>query len=371
MITVNKAELVRAVKLLADVADDKSSMPILENVLVQTQDDKLILCATDYFVSATASLTAEVKEPFEAFVCNASSLKSAVSNLPGEDLTISFVNNGVVFRSGKAKYALRTASGSNYPPLPDYSGKEFTAVPASEIKSLLDKTSFSTCTDEIRKNLNGILLQVDSDKLRTVSTDGMRLSVAEGSPLEVALQDHPGVIVPNKGIKELKKLITNKEVAYLLVDEPVLFVSVTDPDITMGINLIDAEYPPYEQIIPANNVSLLKVKRGVLLDALRRIKFLCDDKTGMTLKPSTTSVNLSVLNQKLGAADEDIEAEYSGNPIEVNLDPELLIPYLTKMKEERVVISMSSPVAPMLLHEEESKKYLGVLMPMRPRESVS
>ena len=138
----------------------------------------------------------------------------------------------------------------------------------------------------------------------------------------------------------------------------------------MGISLIDAEYPPYQQIIPTNNVSLLKIKRGVLLDALKRIKFLCDDKTGMTLKPSENSVNISVLNNKLGAADEDIEAEYSGNPIEVNVDPELLIPYLTKMREERVVISMSSPVAPMLLHEEESKKYLGVLMPMRPRNEV-
>jgi DNA polymerase-3 subunit beta len=284
--------------------------------------------------------------------------------MPGDEVLVMTKGDVVGIKAQRAKYKLRCTEASAYPPLPDYAEAEFYTVDAKAFRNLLDKTMFSVCTDEARFHLSGVFYESDGDRIRMVSTDSHRLSKAEvaqtGSKSE-------GVIIPKKGVTELRKLLAGTEEAQVAVQAPMMFVSVATTKTVLGIKLIDSQFPPYAAVIPTDNTSVVRVDRGEAISVFKRVQIVSTDRHGIQLDVKNGSMKLSGTNPDLGQAEEELDIRYDGEDIVLNLDPKLVVEYMSKMPGEEIVISMSDNMSPVLIHsDDDSYDYIGVVMPMIP-----
>jgi DNA polymerase-3 subunit beta len=363
-IVVNKQEFVTALRTAQNIADKKSTMPILANVLLQTVgDDALLLCATDYVVSFSGEVPCRVEEA-GAISVEASSFCSLIASMPGEEVLVMTKGDVVGIKAARSKYKLRCTDSESYPPLPDYSDADFYSVDAKAFRGLLDKTMFSVCSDEARFHLSGVFYESDGDRIRMVSTDSHRLSKAEVAQTGTRSD---GVIIPKKGVTELRKVLAGVEEAKIAVSPPMMFVSVAASKTVLGIKLIDSQFPPYAAVIPTENTRVVRVNRGDAIAVFKRVQIVSTDIHGIRLDLSAGSMKLSGTNPELGQAEEELDIRYDGEDMSLNIDPKLVVDYMSKMPGEDIVIAMSNNMSPVLIHsDDDSYDYVGVVMPMQP-----
>ena len=263
-----KTEFLRGLRLAQGIADRKSTMPMLANVLLRTQGkSQLLVAATDLNVSLTAELKS-TNAVEGGLTLNAKDLYELVQSAPGDEISVKRTDNHwAEIKSGKASYRIVGMPDRDFPRVPDHREATYATLESAVLREMIDRTLFSVCNDETRFHLNGVFFECDGAKGRMVSTDGHRLSKVEraipGGPKLSA-----GVIIPKKGLLEIKKVLEQGPSCKLAIKTPHLFVA--QDDLALAIKLIDAQFPPYEQVIPKDHKRVITVDRQRLIDALRR-----------------------------------------------------------------------------------------------------
>lgn len=363
-----KADLLRALRLASSVADRKSTMPLLSNVLLRVSRKSLLVAATDLTVSLSAEVALDAKsKPVDGGVTLAArTLYELVSNAPGDEISVKRTDsNWCEIQSGRAKYKIAGAADRDFPKLPDHRETEATIVDAASLRQLVDRTLFSVCEDETRHHLNGVYLLTDGKTMTAVSTDGHRLSLAT-MPSTIKLPEPAkgaGIIVPRKGLVELKRLITDAESCSLAVKLPNLFVRVGDT--TVGIKLIDGQFPPYEQVIPKSNGTAVTVDRCRLLEAVRRMQLMTTDSRGVKLAPADGGVQLTATDPDLGEVTEVVDCEVSGKMPTIGFNPKYVVDLLAQLSTDAIVLRLGGELDPILVEQIDDNSYSGVVMPMR------
>src|SRR5688572_10648611 len=197
---IQKSEFLRGLRLAQGIADRKSTMPILANVLLRTDGkSKLVLAATDLNVSVSAELAVKVEKE-GGLTVGAKPLHEIISNLPGEDIVFKRAeNNWANIKAARVEYKLVGMPDREFPKIPDHREVKYAKVDAAALREMIDKTLFSVSSDETRFHLNGVLFESDGQKGRMVSTDGHRLSKVERT-LTGGPQLSAGIIIPKKGL---------------------------------------------------------------------------------------------------------------------------------------------------------------------------
>src|SRR6478752_3891046 len=246
---IAKAEFLRGLRLAQGIADRKSTMPMLANVL----------------------LTAELKSHNASeggIAILAKSLFDLVANAPGDEVTLKKADNHwAEIKSGKVAYRIVGMPDRDFPKVPDHREAQYATVESAVLREMIERTLFSVCNDETRFHLNGVFFESDGSKSRMVSTDGHRLSkvertIANGPKLSA------GIIIPKKGLLEIRKVLDSGPSCKLAIKTPHLFL--VQEDIAIAVKLIDAQFPPYEQVIPKDHKKIITVDRGRFTDSLRR-----------------------------------------------------------------------------------------------------
>src|SRR5690349_3051351 len=267
---IEKASLLQGLYLAQGISDRKSTMPILANVLLRTDGkDRLLLAATDLNVTVTAELPCKVDKE-GGLTVGAKHLHDIVKSLPGEALTLTRTENHYAdIKAGKVEYKVVGMSDRDFPKLPNHREVKLVKIDAATLRDMIAKTFFSISTDETRYHLNGVLFECDGKLGRMVSTDGHRLCKVE-RPLEGGPQLAQGIIVPRKGLMELRRALENADGPVELgIHNGHVFVRVKQT--ALSVKLIDAQFPPYDQVIPKENEKVAVAPRLGLLEALRRI----------------------------------------------------------------------------------------------------
>ncbi|MBI4509637.1 MAG: DNA polymerase III subunit beta [Deltaproteobacteria bacterium] len=363
---IQKSEFLRGLRLAQGIADRKSTMPILANVLLRTDGKgKLLLAATDLNVSVSAELQARVENE-GGITASAKHLHEIVSTLPGEELLFRRAeNHWADIRAGSVQYKLVGMPDRDFPKIPDHREVAFTRVEAGTLREMIDKTLFSVSNDETRFHLNGVLFECDGTIGRMVSTDGHRLSLVErsvaGGPSLAA-----GVIVPKKGLSEVRRLVdgmASSGVAEIAVSPPYFFARAGD--IALAVKLIDSQFPPYDQVIPKSNDKVVVLERSVFLEALKRAQLMSSETRGVKLSITKGMLRVSSDNPELGEVKEDLEIDYAGEDLAVGLNPRYFSELLGQMATERIRLELSGELDPAVVRPAESSDYVGVVMPMR------
>jgi DNA polymerase-3 subunit beta len=361
---IQKNEFLRGLRLAQSIADRKSTMPMLANVLLRvTGKDKLLVAATDLNVSVSADLTSK-NTGDGGLTLGAKALYDIVVNMPGDDLVVRRAeNNWAELRAGKVEYRLVGMPDRDFPKIPDHREIEFAEIEAAVLREMIDKTLFSVCNDETRFHLNGVLFECEGDKGLMVSTDGHRLSkcvrTLTGGPKLSA-----GVIIPKKGLVEIKRTLDGASGACrLAINSPYAFVQTGD--ITLAVKLIEADFPPYEAVIPKVKTNRLVVYRQELLGALKRAQLMSSETRGVKFTLHKGVLRIAGDNPDIGEVKEEVEAEYGGEEVSIGFNPKYVLELLGQMETQQIAIELAGELDPGLIRPVDGDEYLGVVMPMR------
>jgi len=237
---------------------------------------------------------------------------------------------------------------------------------------LIAGTYFSISTDETRLHLNSALFEWDGDRVRMVTTDGHRLSKMEA----VLPGKHASatMLIPLKGVLELKRLcdeaIEDKGDASGANE---IRISQSGPNaffqlagFQFSVKLVDAQFPPYDQVIPKENEKVAVCPRLGTLEALKRISIMSSDKTwGIKLSLKKGELRIARDNPDLGEAHEELDVSYEGAPISIGFNAKYFIELLSEMEGDEIKLELNGELDPGLVRPAEAKGYLGVVMPMR------
>src|SRR5690349_16452382 len=316
-IRIDKSQLLRGLYLAHGIADRKSTMPILANVLLRTEGKDRILCAaTDLNVAVMASLPAKVEKEGGLTVA-ARQLYEIAKGLSADDVHLRRTEqNWAEIKAGRAEFKVVGMIDREYPKLPAVAEATTAKVDAAVLREMISKTIFSVSQDETRQHLAGVLFEWDGTNARMVSTDGHRLSKV-GRALPDGQKLDKGVLIPRKGIVEVRRALEAREAPCEIGIHQGYFVLKAD-DVSLCVKLIDGQFPPYDQVIPKDNERAFPVGRVALLDALRRVAIMSSDKTqGVRVAVDKGKLRIESDNPDLGAAREEIDINYKGGAVQI------------------------------------------------------
>lgn len=367
IIITDKKTLLDSLNRVQGVVEKKNTLQILSNIYLNAANDSLIIKATDLEVSIETSIPVKVLEPGKATI-SAKSFYEIIRELPEKEIQIqSKDNHWIGINCGKSSFNIMGLSPEDFPSLPVFSNKNIQKARVDVLRNMIDHTIYAVSTDETRYNFNGVYLEPgEKGKFRMVATDGHRLAFYE----DVLFEGNPqtfskGVIIPKKGIQEVRKIIENSgptidfaaEGNHLLVKAGTTFLS---------IRMIEGQFPDYRQVIPRNNNKILELDRSAFLNSLRRVSLLANEKSkGVKLIVTADKMEISSNNPDLGEASDHIEVSYKGDHVETGFNARYLQEALAVIPEEVVHFELNDRMSPGLIRVPGKEQYLSVLMPMR------
>ncbi len=360
---IAKNEFLKGLRLAQGIADRKSTMPMLANVLLRTQGkNQILVAATDLNVSLTAELKS-TNSSEGGLTLGAKNLYELVANAPGDEVTVKKTDNHwAEIKSGKVTYRIVGMPDRDFPKVPDHREAQYSTFESAMLKEMIERTLFSVCNDETRFHLNGVYFESDGTICRMVSTDGHRLSKVErevGNGLKLSA----GIIIPKKGLLEIRRVLDLGPQCKVAIKTPHMFL--VQEDVALAVKLIDAQFPPYDQVIPKDNKRVITVDRSRLVDALRRAQLMSSETRGVKIAASSEGVTVTSDNPDLGEVREELDAEYVGEPIAIGFNPKYVVELLSQMSCDQVTVAMGGELDPGLIRPLAGDEYLGVVMPMR------
>jgi len=357
--------LLKPLQQVIGAVERRQTMPALGNVLMAAGEHGLQLTATDLEVELRANIEVEVERAGETTV-SARKLLDICRNLPqGASLTLELDGERVQVRSGRSRFTLATLPPGEFPVVDELQGGVELALPQGDLRRAIDKIAFAMAQQDVRYYLNGMLLELAQNRLRTVATDGHRLSLCE-IDAELPEMEEQQVIVPRKGIHELVRLLEPE------ADEPAqvrlgsTHIQVGLPALRFTSKLIDGRFPDYGRVVPEQGSNVLRVDRDTLRNALARISILSNEKfKGVRLVMSPEGLRIQTNNPEQEEAEEEVEVTYEGEPLEIGFNVVYLLDILGSMESDDVRIEFNDSNSSCLVTESDAARCRHVVMPMR------
>lgn len=357
-----------AINKVLTVVDKKNSRPILTNCLLKATGKKLEIIATDLEVSAKIIL--DVKTDKDGSFCiNSKNIADILRELPAEELFMNVEGGNLLNLNCKnINYSLLITSADEFPQLNFQNQSSEFRLKTKQISHIINKCSHAISTDETRLYLNGIYLQMTDSKLRSVAIDGHRLALLDTHEFigdNKFLVD--GVIVPRKGISELKKIAETypEEDVSISLDDSFMFVNARN-EYYLSIRLIAREYPKYQTVIPSKTTNKFHIDRNAILNAVKRIKILSNEKTnGIKLNVAPGQLTISTNHPALGQAIETLPIAYDGKSTEIGFNAKYLIESLSVLNETDVTFEFNNELSPVVIKAEDLPEFLGIIMPLK------
>lgn len=360
--TVQKDELIKAVGVVLGAISSKATIPILNNILLQTDGpDKLTLTTTDLELGiktecpAVVNLSGSVTIP-------AKKLHEILRELPSGEIEVTVGrNNAVNIKTNKSFFKIMGLEPDDFPKLLEPTPEQQFELDQQTLKKCLVLTSFAISRDETRYTLNGVLMIVRNKTIRFVATDGKRLAYIEKEidGGEVLIE----MIIPVKTILELVKTLsesTGKAKILCAQNQAIFKINKT----IFVSRLIEGRFPNYEQVIPKEEKTITEVNRQELLSALKRVSLLTSQENqSAKLDFIKGKLLISSKAANVGEAKEEILTEVSGEDLTIGFNPNYLIDALKNLESEKITLAMTSSDKPGLLKAGEG--YLYVVMPMQ------
>jgi DNA polymerase-3 subunit beta len=382
-LSLDRNELWRGLNTVLDAVASKPAQPVLSNVLLEADGDRLTLSATDLDLSIRTKVIANVETPGRITV-PARTLAGIVREWPDADLALALEDGRVVLSgrlggdSGEGRYSLSATPPDEFPEMPEsLEGLTLTfgdgsGLDGSLLKTMIDKTSFAVSRDETRPVLNGVLWRLEPEQMSMVATDGSRLAEFRRTweAGQGGVTGSAEVILPPQTCNELGKLLEDPEsLTQAILGESQVMFQVGDTQLLS--RLIEGPYVDYEQVVPRDNDKRMTIPVDQLLPAVRRVSILSSSYTHQVrLQLKEATVELTASSQELGGeAREVIPADYSSDELEVAYNSHYLMEILRKLGSEEVILDLRDSVTAAVVRpadqlDGEDAYYL--LMPMRP-----
>ena len=370
--SIDRSALLTALQHVHSVVERRNTIPILSNVLIEAKEDGVYLTATDMDIAVIEKINLEKSEVMQlgTITTSAQMLYDIVRKLP-ENIKVELLsekNDRLGIKASSSSFALNCLPAEDFPSISQEEFKYTFSLETNDLIRLIDKTSFAMSLEETRYYLNGIYLHAvkdtDGEKLRTVSTDGHRLSRVDMNIPEGA-NEIPGVIVPRKTIIEIRKLLEDhSDIINLSLSDNKIKLSFSNVILTS--KLLDGTFPDYSRVIPEQNDKTVTISNQLLSEAVDRVSTVSTDKTrAIKVNISKGNLVISATNPDKGSASESLDIIYDGEEVEIGFNSKYVLDVARQIKGNEIIIKLSDSVSPTLVYDKDDKGVLFVLMPMR------
>ena len=360
-------ELAKALHRAQGIAERKTTIPILANVLIEAKKTGVSLTAFDLDIGLVSEHPAEVIRE-GAITLASKHLFDIVRSMPESQVTMTLGSGSAVeIACGSARFRLLGMPAEEYPALPKEEKSSLTRIQGRTLLEMIEKTSFAISTDETRYILNGLFFESSAEgSVRVVATDGHRLSLVarpmEGSEFKLKR----GVIIPRKGLLELRRLIEEAPDAECFLGFTDTSAVFKKSGLSMIMRLIDGQFPDYKEVIPKESERSLKLPRQRLLSTLKRISLLSEAKSNaIKIELTENQLRISSQNPDLGEAHEDLPVEYVGPSVQVGFNARYLVDVLAVISEDEISFEIVDDQSPGVVRPAQDRSFTAVIMPMR------
>ena len=365
-LNIQRETLLKPLQLVIGVVERKQTLPILSNVLLVTDKNRLSITGTDLEVELIGQTALENATELNNITLPGRKLMDICRALP-ENAPIELYRDKekVILRSGRSRFTLSTLPAEDFPNVEEQDSQLNFTIAQNDLRQLLARTHFAMAQQDVRYYLNGLLIETFPGKLRAVATDGHRLAthiISAKTNADQRLQ----IIIPRKGVIELMRLLED-------VDQ--------DADVTIGNNhirvstdhftftskLVEGRFPDYERVIPKNGNKTIILDRDALKNALGRSAILCNEKfKGVRFELRPGLLRILANNPEQEAAEEEMGIVYDQEDLDIGFNVSYFLDILNTIRSDSVKLTFSDSNSSVLVEEAESDgDSLFVVMPMR------
>jgi len=363
--STNRESLLRSLQLVTGVVERRQTLPVLSNLLVVARDGCLSITGTDLEVELVALETGiDIQQEGEVTI-PARKLADIWRSLPEDaQVTVDVSGDRATVRSGRSRFSLATLPAQDFPKVESGQDDVEFSLKQADLCDLLDKVSFSMAQQDVRYFLNGMLLEVSPQHLRTVATDGHRLAMSTLDGVGAG-SDRLQAIVPRKGVLELSRLLDDGEEEVLL-QLGSNHLRVTRGPFTLTTKLVDGKFPDYEKVVPKDLGRTITGDRSALKQAFQRASILSNEKyRGVRMIIEGELLIIQANNPEQEEAEEQISVAYEGDRMEIGFNVSYLQDVLNVLDTEQIQLSVSDANSSALIEGLGKDDAVYVVMPMR------
>ncbi|MGH9355617.1 MAG: DNA polymerase III subunit beta [Terriglobia bacterium] len=367
--TIRRSELLKELDLAQGVAEKKTTIPILSNVLLEASESELRLSATDLELGLTCGCPARVKTSGAAAVPG-KRLLEIVRSLPDSDIRFKVLDNHFMqLTCDRASFKLAGMARDNFPALPAPPNPVAT-IPAGVLATMIQRTAFAISNEESRYTLNGALLLLKPDRILMVATDGHRLAQTEREIQVEGLNAELRVLIPKRAMGEIHRLLSQDS------DQAPIRFSKDDSHLFFPVGhrllisrVLTGQFPNYEAVLPRDNSRVIEINKTQVEDAIRRVALLADERSrAVRLQVAKDRLEIFSSSGEFGEAQEAIDVNYSGEEMRIGFNYQYLLDFLDAVGEsEKVKLELKDEQSAGQLRpsEDDACRYRYVVMPMR------
>ncbi len=373
-LVVRKTDLLRELQLFQGIVERKNTIPILANVLIEADGDKVKLLATDLEVGLRSTCAAAVSKS-GSLTLPAKKLYEIIKALPDTDIRIEEDKNGVKVAADRFDSRMQTLPREDFPSLPDGTGVYSASLPRDVLKHMVSKTQFAITGEDTRYFLNGALFILKPDEMSLVSTDGHRLALitvprdkakSKGKDKDKA-DDEARVILPRKTLMELGRLLSEGEgdIQYER-GENHLFFEIGGR--LLISRMIDGQFPAFERVIPKGNDKRIDFDRDRLTSAVKRVALLSNERSrAVKFQIDKGKVEIASSSPEFGEAREVLMVEYAGTPVTICFNAQYVLDFLGVVETDAVGLEFKDEMSQAVMKPigADGYDYTYVIMPMR------
>ena len=370
-ITISRQDLLRELTATQSVVERKTTIPILSNFLIEAEDGRITITATDLDQSIRTSCAAKVKKPGSCTI-PARKLYDYIKLLPDGDISIKLMeNHWVQIRSGRSNTKMVGMARANFPQVPEFPQTSVTSIPAASLKNLIAKTIFAISNEESRYTLNGALLILKAESIAMVATDGHRLAHIEKTGETLSnVSGERKTLIPRKALAELQSLLSNTdaEKVEFADDDHTLFFRIGHRVLTS--RKLTGQFPNYEAVMPRDNNKFVVVRSEDLMGSIQRVAQFADERSGaVKMRLEQNELKISSSSTDSGESEDTIETPYSFDPLVVGFNSAYLIDFLKatgSAGEVRLEFKDAQSAGQVRPEDPDNEfKYRYIIMPMR------
>ena len=361
---VSREALLKPLQQVAGVVERRQTLPVLSNVLLQVEGAELSLTGTDLEVEMVARVPLIEGENGEVTV-PARKLMDICRELPDKaEVELSLAGQRLTIKAGRFRSTLSTLPAADFPSVEKSIAEMSTRIDSKALKRLLDRTAFAMAQQDVRYFLNGMLIEMGGDYVKTVATDGHRLAMSK-LQMPGASVDSRQVIVPRKGVLELQRLLheVDGDIGIAIGSN---YLMAESTDFTLTTKLVDGRFPDYDRVIPKNGDKLILADKLELRQALNRTAILSNEKfRGIRVNLSSGALQLSANNPEQEEAEETVSVDYQGDDLEVGFNVGYVLDVLGVIESDSVKMTLHDANSSALLEDPNVEDSIYVVMPMK------
>jgi DNA polymerase-3 subunit beta len=360
--TFERSILLKEIAIANEIIASKNAISILSNIYFEAKDGNLTIKATDRSVNFETKVPVTVLEDGSVTVYG-EKFFGIINSVPEGEIEFEQIDNKINIKTAvkKARFQLKSIASEKFPEF-SASGKEHFEIPVKDLKDMIGQTIFAISDDETRYFMNGVYFEKADNKLVMVATDGRRLAFINKNVS--GIPDFPGIIIPPKILNIVLKRAGDEGMAGISITDKTIFIQFGSYKLSSV--LIEGQFPNYRRVIPESQTKSFTVNRNEMLDALKRVSLLVEQKSHrLYLNLSSGTVSIYCEESDIGNAREEIPCKYDGEEATIALNYRYLEEPFRVMNAEEISVLFSDPNKTITILPVPEKDFFHIVMPMQ------